>query len=83
MNVLDRTYEIAHQSLTEQCYAALRKMIVAGELCAGERLYEGRLAKGWGVRKTTIRAALLRLSQEAMVEFQERRGSLLVCSISS
>ena len=80
--MLKRPYEIINQSLAEQCYTALRQKIVSGALCAGQRLYEGRLADELGVSKTPIRSALLRLSQEAMVEFRERRG-FFVCSISS
>jgi len=52
----------------------LRRQIASGQLRAGERLYEERIAARLGVSKTPVRLALQRLHQESMVDFQTRRG---------
>ena len=46
----------------------LREMILAGEMVAGERISELVLAERLGISRTPIRAALMRLEQEGMLE---------------
>ena len=46
----------------------LREMILAGEMAAGERISELVLAERLGISRTPIRAALMRLEQEGMLE---------------
>ena len=47
---------------------ALREMVLAGELPAGSRIAEVALAERLGVSRTPIRAALMRLEQEGLLE---------------
>ena len=46
----------------------LREMILAGEMAAGGRISELVLAERLGISRTPIRAALMRLEQEGMLE---------------
>lgn len=46
----------------------LREMILAGELPAGERIAELAIVERLGVSRTPIRAALMRLEQEGLLE---------------
>jgi GntR family transcriptional regulator of vanillate catabolism len=46
----------------------LREMILAGELAAGERIAELAIVERLGISRTPIRAALMRLEQEGMLE---------------
>ena len=46
----------------------LREMILAGEMAAGERISEPALAERLGISRTPVRAALMRLEQEGMLE---------------
>ena len=52
----------------------LRRMIQEGELKAGERLVEERLAEQLGLSRTPVREALHRLEQEALLLKRPRGG---------
>jgi DNA-binding GntR family transcriptional regulator len=69
---------IAHQSLPEVVRLTLRRRILNNELAAGERLIEANLAAEFGVSRTTLRAALMELKNDRLVEFLPRRG----CSVA-
>ena len=69
---------IAHQSLPEVVRLTLRRRILNNELVAGERLIEANLAAEFGVSRTTLRAALMELKNDRLVEFLPRRG----CSVA-
>jgi GntR family transcriptional regulator of vanillate catabolism len=56
------------QTQVRRAVIALREQIVGGNLSAGERVYEASLAKTLGLSRTPIREALLRLSQEGLLE---------------
>jgi GntR family transcriptional regulator of vanillate catabolism len=55
-------------SQTAQAQQRLRELIVSGVLVPGERLLEVSLAERLGVSRTPVRAALLRLEQEGLLE---------------
>jgi DNA-binding GntR family transcriptional regulator len=55
-------------------YEALREAIVAKRLLPGERLAEEQLAKRFGVSRTPVREALLRLEAEQFATRVARRG---------
>src|SRR2546427_3284000 len=46
----------------------LREMILAGELPAGERIAELTVVQRLGISRTPVRAALMRLEQEGLLE---------------
>jgi DNA-binding GntR family transcriptional regulator len=69
---------ISHQSLPEVVKDTLRRRILNNELPAGERLIEASLAAEFGVSRTTLRAALMELKNDRLVEFSPRRG----CSVA-
>ncbi|HUB39859.1 MAG TPA: GntR family transcriptional regulator [Streptosporangiaceae bacterium] len=69
---------ISHQSLPEVVRLTLRRRILNNELVAGERLIEASLAAEFGVSRTTLRAALMELKNDRLVEFLPRRG----CSVA-
>lgn len=53
----------------------LRDAIVSGRLQPNERLIESDLARSLGVSRTVIRAALVRLEHEGLVEHERHRGA--------
>ncbi len=53
----------------------LREEIVNGRLQPNERLIESDLARLLGVSRTVVRAALVRLEHEGLVEHERNRGS--------
>jgi DNA-binding GntR family transcriptional regulator len=56
-------------------YRALRDAIVDGRFQPNERLVEADLAKLLTAGRTTVRAALVRLEQEGLVEREPNRGA--------
>src|SRR5687768_10216331 len=63
-------------------HATLREGILSGLLAAGERLGEESLAAQFGVSRTPVHEALMRLEAERLVARVRRRG-LVVSSISA
>ncbi|MGZ4172686.1 MAG: GntR family transcriptional regulator [Solirubrobacteraceae bacterium] len=53
----------------------LREAIITGRLQPNERLVESDLARSMGVSRTVIRAALVRLEHEGLVEHERHRGA--------
>lgn len=66
------------RSLHEQTYQALRAAILSGELGAGDRLVETRIAKALQVSRTPIREALRQLQRENLVVTDANGGSRVV-----
>lgn len=60
---------------TGRTVAALRELILHGELAAGARLGEVELAERLGVSRTPVREALGRLATEGLVELVPNRGA--------
>jgi DNA-binding GntR family transcriptional regulator len=56
-------------------YRKLREAIVDGRFQPNERLVEADLERRFGAGRTAIRAALVRLDQEGLVERQPNRGA--------
>lgn len=65
----------AHRTLREIVSDEIRAMILSGELAAGERLYEDRLAERLGVSRNPVREALRELESTGLVEVIARRGA--------
>ena len=62
---------------SSRAYALLRDAIVAAELEPGRRLSENELATRLGVSRTPVREALLRLSDDGLVEVVPQLGSFV------
>jgi DNA-binding GntR family transcriptional regulator len=59
----------------DTAYRKIRRAIITGELVAGDKLQEARLAEMIGVSRTPIREALNRLSNEGLVVTERYRKS--------
>lgn len=68
------------ESLTTVLQERIERMILGGELKAGERINELALAQAFGVSRSPIREACRKLEQAGMVEIVKNRG-MFVCSI--
>jgi DNA-binding GntR family transcriptional regulator len=64
-------------SLAEQVADELRRMILVGELRAGERLTQERVAGLVGVSTMPVREALLKLVAEGLVETEPNRSFMV------
>src|SRR5437899_10787801 len=56
-------------------YHQLREAIVSGQYHPNERLVEASIAQRMGAGRTAVRAALVRLDQEGLVEIEPNRGA--------
>jgi DNA-binding GntR family transcriptional regulator len=63
---------------TDVAYAALRQMILSGDMSAGSHLGEVELAATLGLSRTPVREALQRLDSEGLVEVLPHRGARVV-----
>lgn len=64
-------------SHVDQCYRALRQLIVSCDIAPGARITEGALIERLGFGRTPVREALLRLRQERLVETRPRSGYVI------
>jgi DNA-binding GntR family transcriptional regulator len=65
---------LGRSAAADGVYEALREAIVAKRLLPGDRLAEEQLAKQFGVSRTPVREALLRLEAEQFAARVARRG---------
>lgn len=65
------------RSLADQAAEQIRRHIVKGDYQLGEALSETTLAAEFGVSKTPIREAFLRLKTEGLVDIQPQRGTFV------
>lgn len=72
----------AAPSQTAQAQQRLRELIVSGALAPGERLLEVPLAERLGVSRTPVRAALLRLAEEGLLDATPTGGGYRVRAFS-
>jgi len=69
---------IVPAQLERRVYERLLASIISGELSPGEPLVEARLAEDFGVSKTPVREALIRLQRDGLVEIEPYRGARVV-----
>ena len=72
------TYEIHRQSLSEQVYQYIKRLILSGEILGGERIPEEKVAKQFGVSRTPIREALSRLEDYGLIRIKPRSYAVVV-----
>lgn len=67
--------------VAEQIYASLRDSIVTIRLLPGTALSENRICREFGVSRTPVRAAVLRLAEEGLIDVYPQQGSVvsLIC----
>ena len=70
-----RTIGEAYRPLREVVAEEIREMILRGELAAGERILEDRLAEQLGVSRNPVREAIRSLEATGLVEVIARRGA--------
>jgi DNA-binding GntR family transcriptional regulator len=66
--------ELAGRRIAEQLAEAIEERIATGQYPPGTRLDESDLAANFGVSRTPIREALIRLSGSRMLEKRSRKG---------
>jgi DNA-binding GntR family transcriptional regulator len=69
---------IVQSSLVEMATAEIKRLIIAGSLLPGERLFEPRLAEQLGISRPPLREALRALAAQDILEQTPRRGYRVV-----
>ena len=64
-------------TIAEQIHAVMRRDIIAGRLAPRTSLAEQELAQRFGVSRTPIREAMIKLSEEGLVEIFPQYGSFV------
>ncbi|SAL72339.1 GntR family transcriptional regulator [Caballeronia peredens] len=78
MRRLERTAFDPPKSLGEMTEERLRQTIVSGDLEFGEQVTEAKLSELFGMSKTPVREALIKLSiRERLVEIRPRSGTFV------
>ncbi|XVV00912.1 GntR family transcriptional regulator [Actinosynnema sp. CA-248983] len=72
----------APSSLRERVYLALRDDVLGGRIGPAERLTEPRLSKRFGVSRTPVRDALIRLVADGLLAREEWGYSVVVPSLA-
>jgi DNA-binding GntR family transcriptional regulator len=63
---------IEKRSLSEQVYRHIKRMILSGELPAGQHIPEERIAAEFGVSRTPVREALHKLAERGWIAIDGR-----------
>lgn len=63
------------QNRGDAIYASLRQAIIEQALKPGVKLPEDQIGEAFGVSRTSVRGALIRLSAESLVEMRPNRGA--------
>lgn len=71
-------YSIQRQSLSEQVYNYIKRLILSGEIRGGEKIPEERVAHQFGVSRTPIREALKRLEDYGLIHIKPRSYATVV-----
>jgi DNA-binding GntR family transcriptional regulator len=66
------TYAIHRQSLSDQAYRYIKRLILSGEIRGGERIPEEKVAQQFGISRTPIREALGRLEEYGLIQIKPR-----------
>lgn len=67
-----------YRPLSADVYEALRDAILAGRLAGGERLVEAEIARQMTISRGPVREAIRKLEQDGLVQYQPRRGAVVV-----
>jgi DNA-binding GntR family transcriptional regulator len=70
-----KTVDTAVRGQLEYAYQRLREAIMNGVYLPNQRLIEAEVTLALGVSRTTLRAALIRLHEEGLVEIEVNRGA--------
>ncbi len=66
------------KSLEERVFSELEEQILQGKLSSGARLVEQDISKRFGVSRTPVRSALVRLADEGLVDITANRGATVI-----
>ncbi len=69
--------KISTNELSDQAYSKVRSMILSHELVPGQKIVQDKLAENLGISRTPLRAGLLKLESEGLIESLPRKGVIV------
>jgi len=78
MKINETIYAIQRQSLSEQVYHYIKRLILSGEIRGDEKIPEEKVAQQFGVSRTPIREALKRLEEYGLIRIKPRSYATVV-----
>jgi len=69
---------LSRESLGEQVFTHVKRMILSGELKGGQKIPEEAIARAFGISRTPIREALRKLEKNGLVKVVPRRHAEVV-----
>ena len=69
--------DLVSSDISNRIYQALKRMILRGQIVAGQRLSLEEYARHFGVSVTPIRDALRLLAADGLVDLYQRRGAFV------
>ncbi len=69
---------LKRESSADQVAAHIRRLIISGEVVAGDRLRQDEIANELGVSRIPVREAFFALDREGWVRFEANRGAFVV-----
>ncbi|MCP3954934.1 MAG: GntR family transcriptional regulator [Desulfobacterales bacterium] len=66
------------KSLGQHVLETLRQAIIGGNMAAGSRMVENRIAESLGISRTPVREALHKLEREGLIKKQPRGGFIVL-----
>ena len=72
-----RTVPVRRHTMADQVHSLLRREIVVGHLLPRAMLSEQELSQRFGVSRTPVREALIKLAEESLVEIYPQYGSFV------
>jgi DNA-binding GntR family transcriptional regulator len=76
-NPAGRSISFRRNTISAQIHAALRRDIIAGRLAPRAMLSEQEIAAGFGISRTPVREAMIKLAEEGLVEIFPQYGSFV------
>jgi DNA-binding GntR family transcriptional regulator len=76
-NPKGRLSSFRRNTLSTQVHAVLRREIIAGRLAPRAMLSEQEIAAGFGISRTPVREAMIKLAEEGLVEIFPQYGSFV------
>jgi DNA-binding GntR family transcriptional regulator len=70
-------FSLRRNTLSTQVHVALRRDIIAGHLAPRAMLSEQDIAAGFGISRTPVREAMIKLAEEGLVEIFPQYGSFV------
>ncbi len=77
MNITDLAYQSASCAHGVRVYQTLRDGIIKGRLAPGAALSEKRLAEEYGVSRTPVREAFIKLAEDGLVRIVPQSGTFV------